>query len=494
MKKPVKAGLALACALALVLGTAVAAGTITTKQLLAQYVGIKLEVNGQEVTPKDQSGNTVEPFVVDGTTYLPVRAVGEALGKDVTWDAETKTISIQDQDQAQDQNPMLADAQQLISSIEASHPAFALDQIPEGYEAAKTDLLQTAQNPDASLAEFTFAAMRYTASLKDGHTRVDPFGGYPQELLEISWVADGDRLYLLDKQGAVTKAEVTKVGGLAVPELFEQIDRHVAAENQSAQNKNHANWSRYINMLYLFGAEINQDGTTTLTISEDGKETTRKIASSIPDQGEAEKIISTKTMGDVFYVDFNQCVPGSEVDAAAKALSQAVKNGTKKVIIDVRGNGGGDSSTCNQLLEAMGMAAPNYGVYIRYSPLAKLQRGYDLSTGGDRYDPNPGAAKTNPDIKLVVLTDERTFSSATMMGVFVRDGKLGTIIGRASSNAPNSYGDILSFTLSNSSLGCTVSHKQWLRPDESADPQVLAPDLETAVGEDSLEAALKFLA
>ena len=36
----------------------------------------------------------MEPFIYNGTTYLPVRAVGEALGKQVGWDGKTKTVYI----------------------------------------------------------------------------------------------------------------------------------------------------------------------------------------------------------------------------------------------------------------------------------------------------------------------------------------------------------------------------------------------------------------
>ena len=55
---------------------------------------ISIYVDGERVTPKDGNGNIVEPFVVDGTTYLPVRAVGEALGKSVSWDGATATVYI----------------------------------------------------------------------------------------------------------------------------------------------------------------------------------------------------------------------------------------------------------------------------------------------------------------------------------------------------------------------------------------------------------------
>ena len=71
-----------------------AVGNSYTKELVANYVGVRLVVNGTPVTPKDVNGNIVEPFIVDGTTYLPVRAVAEALGKDVGWDNDTKTVYI----------------------------------------------------------------------------------------------------------------------------------------------------------------------------------------------------------------------------------------------------------------------------------------------------------------------------------------------------------------------------------------------------------------
>ena len=78
----------------LVLGAAALAANGYTKQLIANYVGVSLVIDGQLVIPKDINGNTVEPFIVDGTTYLPVRAVAEALGKEVSWDGDSKTVFI----------------------------------------------------------------------------------------------------------------------------------------------------------------------------------------------------------------------------------------------------------------------------------------------------------------------------------------------------------------------------------------------------------------
>ena len=91
LRKRILAG---AAVVALLCGTAVAASTVTTKMIEANYMGIKIVVDGVEVTPKDANGKVVEPFASEGTTYLPVRAIGEALGKEVTWDGSTATVYV----------------------------------------------------------------------------------------------------------------------------------------------------------------------------------------------------------------------------------------------------------------------------------------------------------------------------------------------------------------------------------------------------------------
>lgn len=58
----------------------------------AVYNNIKIFVDGVMVEPKDANGNAVEPFIYNGTTYLPVRAVGEAIGKKVDWDGRTQSV------------------------------------------------------------------------------------------------------------------------------------------------------------------------------------------------------------------------------------------------------------------------------------------------------------------------------------------------------------------------------------------------------------------
>lgn len=42
----------------------------------------------------DVDGKTVYPVLYDGSTYLPVRAIGELMGKTAAWDGQTKTVTL----------------------------------------------------------------------------------------------------------------------------------------------------------------------------------------------------------------------------------------------------------------------------------------------------------------------------------------------------------------------------------------------------------------
>ena len=74
--------------------TGVAYASIGSRTAELFYNNIKIWLDGKEIVPVDASGNVVEPFIIDGTTYLPVRAVSSALGLDVSWNDQTKTVEL----------------------------------------------------------------------------------------------------------------------------------------------------------------------------------------------------------------------------------------------------------------------------------------------------------------------------------------------------------------------------------------------------------------
>ena len=86
MKKMYK-GLILA-AVMLALFAALAFGDTVTRTIQVAFNSVNLTVNGHNIA--------ADNILYDGRTYVPLRAVADALGKDVGWDPVTRTASIND--------------------------------------------------------------------------------------------------------------------------------------------------------------------------------------------------------------------------------------------------------------------------------------------------------------------------------------------------------------------------------------------------------------
>ncbi len=56
--------------------------------------GIKVFWDGVEKNLTNAKGEKVEPMIYDGTTYVPVRAMSNLLGKDVYWDQATTSVYV----------------------------------------------------------------------------------------------------------------------------------------------------------------------------------------------------------------------------------------------------------------------------------------------------------------------------------------------------------------------------------------------------------------
>lgn len=71
----------------LVMGSIPAIAKTMEQTIKVAYKNIRVFVDGQEV---NTAGS--EPFIYNGTTYLPIRKVGEAFGKAATWNGNTNTV------------------------------------------------------------------------------------------------------------------------------------------------------------------------------------------------------------------------------------------------------------------------------------------------------------------------------------------------------------------------------------------------------------------
>lgn len=94
------------------------------KNLKAWFYGIQIFKNGQQVSLNLPDG-MMEPFIVDGYTYVPLRAISDIFDKDIGWDGANYRIDINDkpgQGSSQDINylmGLLTDKQTEINELKA---------------------------------------------------------------------------------------------------------------------------------------------------------------------------------------------------------------------------------------------------------------------------------------------------------------------------------------------------------------------------------------
>lgn len=378
------------------------------------------------------------------------------------------------------------DALYLVEQVEDIHPCFVLDDVPENYEAAKEAYLRTAQNCDE--AEFNLATRRYVSSLRDGHSTVG-LKGLASRALDLNSIYLDGTLWLLDENDYLTETRILSIDGVPAEDIFAVVEELFPIENESGyvMYRYHA---MFDGVLKEAGVDVSED-SVNVVFEKNGQEYNESVSftdiQTVLSQLTHQTTVSHSIADDIFYIDLNKCVVDDNLRKTISALDEALQNGMNKVIIDVRGNSGGSSEAGSSLLETMGMIPPLYTQTIR-------------TRGTDQYrveDPNSVTlqqkAVSNPDIRLLVLCDEMSFSSANHLCVSVQDGKLGMLVGRPSANNANIYGFGYAFALPNSQLNISISAHYWERPDQNASHDRVDVDVYVPHNEDILDTAVKML-
>lgn len=91
-----KKALTIIIGISLIFGFALGAGAAPALQSITAHLNwsIKFNIEGASWSPKDENGNKLAPIIYNNSTYLPVRAVSEALGTSVNWDQKSQTIHL----------------------------------------------------------------------------------------------------------------------------------------------------------------------------------------------------------------------------------------------------------------------------------------------------------------------------------------------------------------------------------------------------------------
>lgn len=331
--------------------------------------------------------------------------------------------------------------------------------------------------------QMTVGVMELVVAIGDGHTRVD--AGLPVYPLQLRWF--GEELRVVAAKGIARPAlglRVLEVGGLP---LEEAVRRALAVVSHDSEWDGRAGAQDALlrpDVQQFLGLKAGEFAFARPS----GDRLTLKLQPQTPTQAQSDwRVVEAPlTLAEshgvepywldypdnhTIYLRYLSCDDAPAFAQVARVLlakMDAMKAGTRRVVVDLRGNGGGDSSVMGPLLD--GLKARGFGA------------------GGKG--------------KIAVLMDRYTYSSALMNAVQLK--VLGArLYGEPPGENLTSYGQVQSLTLPNSGLQIRYSTDLFRNAPNLGAPQLgdglLQPDVPVTLtyadylkGVDPvLEAALK---
>ncbi len=338
--------------------------------------------------------------------------------------------------------------------------------------------------------EMTLALVKLVASANVAHTMVSPglrfhfFGRIP---MSMTWFTDGLVVMAAAQEYSdAIGARVVRIGKMTAEEALAAVGPYVGHETDTWQRlvaPGYLVTRAMLDHLGLAGPDLN----VAMTFQKPGGQPFTmdvRIADPRTPKLKVEDVMHVTTPlylsqpnsyywyrylpdSQTFYIQYNRCandpkLPFSEFVrmAMADADMHAVQHMVRRVALDLRLNGGGDSRVIGPLKKALAARAKTLG------PM------YGLIGGA-------------------------TFSSGLMAAIDLRNDLHAKLVGSPSSEKLNSYGEVMSFALPNSKLVVQYSTK-YFRGAKDGQPDELIPDIpapptfaDAMTGKDSaLEAAI----
>jgi hypothetical protein len=317
--------------------------------------------------------------------------------------------------------------------------------------------------------EITLRLMRIVASGNVGHTKVNmpPNLGFFQRLpITIFWYADGPAVIgAAQEYSSAVGARLLKIGTMTPEEALAAVAPYISHENDIWLHLMAPGYLVTRAMVEHLGL-LGPDRRVELTLQKPGDEPF-KLAVALDDprvvtlamtdvlrvptplyRSQPGSYYWYRYLGDsqTFYIQYNRCqndpkLPFADFVRAAmtEADAKAAAHMVRRVVVDLRLNGGGDSRVLAPLKKALASRAKSLG------PL------YVLIGGG-------------------------TFSSALIAAIDLHDDLHATLVGSPTGEKPNSYGEVNTFTLPNSKLVVAFSTK-YFRLAKEGDPPELDPGI-----------------
>lgn len=368
----------------------------------------------------------------------------------------------------------VGDLEYAMKYLKKLHPAFyhgVPENVNQQYEQVKARI---EKRDFISVNELAREIESIFSIMKDGHTFVR--GNYEDR-----------RILKYYREWAEEGYEITAVNGVSIEELLKEKSEYYSFEVTSWQLQ----WlsddiATLAGMDYL-GFDVEEGVEYTLT---DVNGQTRREYADLDDfitwdeyagiyqldtaQTDEKSFVSYEidTEKGVAILELKECTYNSEYIHCVREMFEQVKaKKIENVVVDLRTNSGGSDQVVTEFFKYLDMDS-----YKIVSMGWRL--GFLYLNLGSGIAQNAKREELLFDGNLYLLTSAGTFSSAMMFAEYVKDNKLGTIIGEAPGNNPNGYGEIVFFNLPKSELFMQISTKRFYRADKECTDELVYPDIE----------------
>lgn len=381
-----------------------------------------------------------------------------------------------------------ADLDEAMRYLKNVHPIFIHGLTPDVQELYNQALSHLQENESISINDLCKEIEIIFSSLGDGHTHIG--ANY------------SDYHYLKNIYAHnLANDELVSVNGLTIEEIFEANCKSFSYETEEYGIGYIEVYLQTIEGLDYIGFNID-DGITYAYMDSDGNLFDEKYYAedfltddeyweyNDPDnlRDDESKFVEYEIVesDNLAVLTLHSCEYNDEYKKCLADMFREVKErGIDNVCVDLRDNGGGNSSVADEFIHYLDV--DSYCTWGQDWRLGLLI----ISSKGSTHS-NPKYTDLLFEGNVYVLTSIDSFSSAMDFAMLISDNKLGKIVGEHSGNKPRSYGDISVFKLRNSGLVMQVSTKKWYRVDETIKDEFIEPDIECD-SEQALQVLVEYL-
>jgi len=401
----------------------------------------------------------------------------------------------------------------LFKTIQEVHPNMYAYTSKEEFNPLRKKLYESINQPMNRL-EFYKLVAPVVASLKSGHTYIQPFAQELKKFIEsggsvfpLALRSDGSKI-ILTKNYTSTPLPVGKtvlnINGQPAAELFAKFARLFPAEKR---NTNPDVVERTEIFGWLLHLEYGPIESWTLEIKETNSLVNSYTVKPVP----LEKIIGAKAGPNnekeknyyQYLSEYNTAL--LEINSFGTSLGkfknflresfQKIRdNKTPNLVINIRENSGGSDMNANALLKYLAQKPYNQFEQARIKISPQAQKGiaplrrqnpelFENKKVGDIITlelplKTPAANPLRFKGRTFVLIGPKSFSTSTSFAATIKHFRIGTLVGEETGDPTIVYGNVIDTTLPNSGLMAAVPGRAFVLAGGKPDGRGVIPDYE----------------